>query len=213
VLEARTRVRPFAIGDAVMIERPAPPSGNESNKLRRDWEGPYLILGVKDANNFVIDKPGGEVTVHMQELKPYAGAALPLGPQERRAYYLKLDHDPAHWRATHPAARRRLTPDSVIGQRIRVFWPQLKGWFDGIVSRRLEGKRHEVHYFQLPRSVEDFEFPERLIGFTAGATRWKLLQPKTSLQDGSVEAAGAVAPLRRTDRTPKPRRRLKSSDQ
>jgi len=174
-LKKRQHVQEFQISDAVMVERSALPKG-VSAKLAVGYDGPYAITELHGLNEVVVDEPAGPVTRHVSELKNFRGEVADLDPKLRLAKLSALKHDFDLWEECDETEKVDLTHDTIVGRRIRMHWPQYRGWYDGIVSRRLGEKRHEVFYF------DDLqEFPEKLLGYAAGkGSKWILLKPRQS---------------------------------
>lgn len=168
-LQTAQVVAVFNIGDSVMVER------KDKKSLEPRYAGPYRVRQILDQSNFLLDMPGGEKPIHMSLLKKFPGTVLPNASHSDLEL---LRGDPADWVETSTSDRSAATATSIIGSRIRVYWPKLREWLDGIVTRR-NGKQHEVYYWDL----EDKSYLERLIGYKTG-TRWKLLRPRTSASEG-----------------------------
>jgi len=169
ILDQRSVVDTFKVSDLVAVRQ----LRSESDLPTR-FIGPFYITALSGTNEFVVDMAGGPQVIHMKNLKHWIGDEAPLTIAQRVEHAKTLNHDPSQWIPAPPKAKNDFTPQSLIGQRIRVWWPRLKKHYDGIVVNQ-DNKRHIVLYF---RDYE--EYWEKLIGYEPKSkpTRWSLLQFK-----------------------------------
>jgi hypothetical protein len=167
-LDKHTVVIDFKIGDLVRLEQEP-----DKTTLRPRFSGPYYVIGTVGLNQFIIDTVAGPKTVHMKQLQPYAGTSGPPSEEERRDQARSLQHQPREWCSAGPGPKNALDADTLIGKRIRVWWPTLNRWYDGLVVSRHKGQ-HVVLYFD---GLE--EYLEYLVGYSLKrAAKWMLLTPK-----------------------------------
>ena len=182
LLDKRTVVDTFSVGDYVML-RQLPDKANVAPR----YSGPHPILQLVGTNQFVIETPAGKITTHMKDLKRYTGSAKPLTLAQRIQHAKSLKHDPKQWIDAGEQAKKKLNADSIIGRRIRMWWPSLKRHRDGLVTNRAGGRdgRHVVLYFDDIDKNPDPEILEYLIGYAANRTgKWQLLEPRSAPEGG-----------------------------
>jgi hypothetical protein len=180
-LNKRQVTESFKIGDFVMVRQ-------ERNKaeVAPRYNGPFPIIKLVGTNEFILDTPAGKDKKHMKDLKRYKGDLQVLTSGQRAANARALNHRPDDWIDSGDDAKSQLDANSLVGHRIRVWWPSHRDYRDGLVTG-LDGGRHVVLYFDELDSGQDPEFLEYLIGYSERrSAQWQLLQPRQAAQGVGV---------------------------
>src|SRR5688572_19221918 len=111
-------------------------------------------------NQFPIETPTGKITTHNPNLKRYTGDATPRTLAQRIEHAKSLNHNPTQWVDAGTPAKDSLDTNTLVGRRIRVWWPSLKRNCDGLVTNRagVHDGRHVILYFDEIECNSDPEF-------------------------------------------------------
>jgi len=180
-LDKRQVTETFKLNDLVMVRQ----ERDKANVAPR-YLGPFPIVELVGTNEFIIETPGGKDKKHMKDLRRYDGSVQVLSAALRATHARSLDHHSDDWIDAGQTAKSKLDASTLVGRRIRVWWPSLGRDRDGLVTG-LEGNRHVVLYFEELDSGEDPEFLEYLVDYSAQRlARWQLLQPRQAAQGVGV---------------------------
>lgn len=175
-LDQRAIPSNLKVGDWCMLARA---DSDIKTALDPRFDGPFPVTGQGGRNELIITTHAGPYKAHVSRLKRFDGPA-PSSPHLGEA-------DPDEW--VEVPKPPNLTPASLIGQRVRVYWSRFKEWRDGVVTGQ-DKKRSLVTYF-----TDKQEYWERLLG--SAPPPWILLGPRTvpTLPEGGGVLSGVVAPL------------------
>jgi hypothetical protein len=181
-IKAKSVVSKFSVGDFVLVEKKYFAAGI-SPKLAPKYEGPYRIAAKHSASEFVISFPDGDAVIHVKRLKKFDGTPPQIEQENRPVNPDEIEVEPD---AT-------LTPESLVGQRISVFWKTYKQWYRGTVVAHV-GKLHEVKY-----DSDGDTYASKLFG--ANKLKWKQLLVIPGRND--ILKSGSVTEVPSTNEPPR----------